>query len=386
MNHSHNIHQLLDVWGAGERRLPERNDELKAKIIAGLPGAPRTMPAMPRRVSWLSFAFAGLAVLVLLAGSSSIQNAVRTGTTSSPTYREGGAGALSAPSAGPTPTAANPEKLAPDYYSRPYPQTNIPVTDTREFLKTDYIATIRTRSVDQLAARIETTVRGFGGRVDNATHSPHFGFVNFAVPASKFDTFRQSIETLVSPRFITVETRTENLLPQKQSIEEQTRQVNIELERLRADRQKLVDDHTRAVSSLRVQLTTVTDALAILRAEQTNDPVRKAQIAAGIQELLGKEETLQAKFADENASSAKRLNSEDALIKNTEANLSQITTQDQNLVDTVATVRGTITLNWISIWEIVGLYVSPYWIALLLVVAALATNFLQRRRYREELP
>lgn len=155
----------------------------------------------------------------------------------------------------------------------------VPVTDTREFLKTDYNATIRTRDISTLTRRIETTVRGFGGRIDSSNSSQKWGSVSFVVPAGKFDSFRDEIESLTDARFITTEIRNENLLPQ---------------------------------------------------------------------------------------------------VRNIEANGDWLAAQ--NVVNQIMTVRGTISLNWISIWDIIQLYVSGSWIIVILLCVALISYLFERRR------
>src|SRR3989344_8448981 len=87
------------------------------------------------------------------------------------------------------------------YYPYPYPNPDVPVTDTREFLKTYYSASMRTRDVPVLTRRVETTVRGYGGRIDQESSSAQYGYVNFALPQSKYDAFRTELEGFVDSRF-----------------------------------------------------------------------------------------------------------------------------------------------------------------------------------------
>jgi hypothetical protein len=84
--------------------------------------------------------------------------------------------------------------MPPNYYPTPSPIQNLSVTDTREFEKTYYEATMRSREVQTLTKRIETTVRGYAGRVDQTSSSALSGFVRFVVPAARFDEFRTELE------------------------------------------------------------------------------------------------------------------------------------------------------------------------------------------------
>ena len=391
MNNRRAIRRILAAWGSSERRLPLRHEVLKGKILASVESVPPEMSAAPRHLPWLSFALTGFAALVLLVSWSGVdrgrgeKNAPFTDIPliGMPAAEPRGADALPeqsslAPSRG--------KESAPDFMPRSWPEPNIPITDPREFLKTDYRALMRTRRVEELARRIETTARGFGGRMDSMTSSKKFGFVAFVVPANKFEAFRREFEGLVNPRFLTVEIRTENLLPQKQSLEERKKQAEQTLSEFRANRQSVVSDHNGIVSALQSQLAAIRDELALLRDEETDDPARKAEIASRIQELLRQENRFTLRLINENASYGEKINSLDQMIRNAEMNLQNINSQDQGILDTVATVRGTVSLNWISIGEVIELYVSFYWIAFLFSVAAVASYLWHRRRSRMALP
>ncbi len=363
------IHELLKNWGKSAHRLPSQNEELKKNAFAALANSARIAPATAYRSRWPSFALAGMAIVLLLVNKGEAPMPIRIDDPimrilPAPMAEKGGAFQME--------TMQAPARLsiAPDYFPRPWPDQNIPITDTRELFKTDYNVTIRTRSVQTLTRRVATTVRGFGGRVDNTSDSREWGYINFVVPAVKFDAFAREIENLVGARFIIINTRTENLLPQKRSIEEQQTQIKKSITDASADRKKLIANHDDKVFSLKTQISTAEDALALLKAEQTTDPVRKAQIAAGIQKLIDEQLVLQARLANENASYARQLNVFDEQLRNFESSLSWVETQDKNLLDIAATVHGSINVSWISLWEIVQLYISVEWMAGLLMAAA----------------
>lgn len=272
------------------------------------------------------------------------------------------------------------QMMQPDYYPYPYPGANVPVTDTREFEKITYNATMRTRHVQEFTRRAETTIRGFGGRVDQTSSSEKYGYVSFVVPASKFEEFRNEIETFVSLRFLKVDVSSQNLLPQKQNIEQTQAQVEKNLADLNVSRKKIVSAHTSAVASLQSQINTDTSQQTALRAEITNDPVRQAQIANRQAELSAELASLRTRLANENANYSSNLNSIDQQIKYTNDNLTGVKKQDQNLLDNVATVNGTISFQWISLWEIAQLYLPGYWIPSIFAVLAVLAFFFERRR------
>src|SRR3989344_4114795 len=204
---------------------------------------------LPGYISWLTIVFALLAVITFFAVSDpSVQYATRMGFGGGVGYSEGNKavpptaggvpmmdnGVTSAPSAG---------MMRPDYYPYPYPNPDVPVTDTREFLKIYYNASMQTRDVPSLTRRVETTVRGYDGRIDNESSAEKYGYVSFALPQSKYDAFRTELEGLVGSRFLKVNISSQNLLSQKVSIEEQQKQADTALADYKATRQKIVNAH-----------------------------------------------------------------------------------------------------------------------------------------------
>lgn len=276
-------------------------------------------------------------------------------------------------------TAVSPQGMmsANIYYPTPYPSPDVPVTDTREFLKVNYGATMLTRDVQGLTRRVETTVRGYSGRVDQESSSPQSGYVTFVVPQSKYDAFRAELEGLVDSRFLTVNISSQNLLPQKQSIEEQQKQADTSLAGYQAARVKIVSAHASAVKSLQSQVNADASQLAILRAQtQTYD------IQIQIQSLSNDLSSLQQQLANENASYTAQLANADANIRSAQDWQKAVQTQDQNLLDNVATVSGTVSIQWISLWEMAQLYLPGYWIPAIFAALACLSYLNDRRRFR----
>jgi len=262
------------------------------------------------------------------------------------------------------------------YYPYPYPNPEVPVTDTREFLKMYYGANMLTRDVQGLTRRVETTVRGYNGRIDNQSSSPKYGYVSFAVPQGKFDAFRTELESLVGSRYLNVNISSQNLLPQKISIEEQQKQADTNLADYKTARQKLVSAHTSTVTSLQSRIGADTAQLTALRSV-TQTP----EILAQIQTVSADLSSLQQQLARENASYTARLSEADRNIKYAEDWVKGVQTQDQTLLDNVATVTGTVSIQWISVWDCVRLYLPGYWIPFIFAALAFFSLLNDRRRF-----
>ena len=367
------MNEIVKKWGQKQRSLDlPRNDELKKEIFSRYSPSSSPAPRLRSRIPWLSLALAGVAVVVFFLSAKPITPVV---------YKD-----ASAPTASGGYQVPAENSMAPDRGDSflekilPNPQYDAPITDTREFLKTNYYSTIRSRHVIEQAGRVQTIIRGFGGRVDSQSSSEKSGYISFAVPADKFELFRSEIKSLARGKFYIEQTYSENFLPQKQSIEEQQGQISSDLGRLYTEREVLQASHQKTVANLQYQVNTTAKELAALRAEVTDDPVRRAQIDARVSELVKQENNLRTRLANENRDYQNKISSLEAQIKNTEDDLARVQREDQNLVDNIATVNGTISLNWISIWELVDLYVPGSPLAWIILFAALGAFFWRHRR------
>ncbi|HCM43520.1 MAG: hypothetical protein UY39_C0003G0014 [Candidatus Kaiserbacteria bacterium GW2011_GWC2_49_12] len=345
----------------------------------------------PKHVSWLTIVLALLAIGTFLAISRpGIQYAVPMGigggmmeygegyTTSVPVgvpdmpMRDGSVSNVSGSSQG----MMAPDMYYPDEYPYPYYNQNVPVTDTREFLKVNYNASMQTRDVHGLTRRVETTVRGYEGRIDQESSSPQYGYVSFVVPRAKYEAFRDELEGLVDSRFLTVNVSSQNLLPQKQSIEEQQTQADSALADYKAARQKIVNAHASTIKSLQSQIVADAEELVSLRAQ-----IQTPQIQAQIQAVYDEWSLLNQQLANENASYSSQLRNADANIAYAEKWQTAVATQDQALLDNVETVTGFVSLQWISLWTMAQLYLPGYWIPTIFAVLAFLSYLWDRRRF-----
>src|SRR3989344_1891844 len=279
-------------------------------MVSNNEGAPTSGKAP--RISWLSLVFLALAIITFFISSGGTLDRVRT-------LSIGSSDSLLVPQA----PSEYQDEIMPDSYPIPprYGYGDFSVTDTREFLKIGYHATLRTRAVQELTRRVETTVRGFSGRIDQIASSQKSGYVSFVVPKSKYEAFRDELESFVGPRFLSINISSQNLLPQKISIEERQKQTEENLATLNADRKKLVSTHAQTVASLQTQIDADAVQLATLRAQTTTDPAQQAQITTQIETVFIDQANLKVRLTDENATYKQQLNSLDADIKYAQAEL-----------------------------------------------------------------
>jgi chromosome segregation ATPase len=223
---------------------------------------------------------------------------------------------------------------------------------------------------------VETTVRGYGGRVDQESSSPEYGSVSFVVPQSKYEEFRAELESFVGSKFLITNISSQNLLPQKLSIEEQQKQANERLSDYKSARQKIVSAHASNVQDLQSKINADEQQLVSLRAE-TQTP----QILMQIQTVSDDLAYLKQRLLNENASYAKQLDNADRNIKNAQDWQKAVETQDKALLDNVATVNGTVSIQFISLWDVIRLYLPGYWIPFIFAVLSFISFLWDRKRF-----
>ncbi len=253
--------------------------------------------------------------------------------------------------------------------------------DTREFNKMYYNANMRTRDVPSLARTLETLVRGSGGRVDQQNSSHDSGYISFVVPQDKFEAFRTEIEKLVDWRFLTVSINQQNLLPQKQAIEKQQDFTKMTIDELTSARKKEVSQYVQKKSDIQYQIDANERELALLANEmKTADQAAQGNIAMRQMQLYSDQSGLKNQISTLEKSHLNTINSIDAQISYQNGNTMALDEQTQNLMDNVATVDGTISLSWLSLWDFAQGYLPGYTIPGLLAALAILSFWWQRRR------
>lgn len=352
----YNLEEILSAWGKSQQRISSTHDVLKAEILSKQQTAPLPQAKQARSIPWLPVAIAGFAVLTFFLHSTKVGNYVAQ--NSSRSYVTS-----------PTGMTLQEKSLAPNF-DYPYPNNNFPISDPREFLKKDFNAQIKTRNVPKLSGRVQTTIRGFDGRLDASTIGGTSAYFSFVLPATRLDSFRAEIKSLIPGWFYTEQTSEQNLLPQKQSIEQAQKQAQDNLKALEAQRDQLISNHNRTIASFKSRLSAIAKELTALNNEETNDPARQAEIAARIQQLKNSKKSVENQMANEITVHTQNLAGLNAQIQSAGLYVENVKAQDQNLLDNVATVSGTITLSRVNLWQWVDLYLPGPLLSWLLLAAA----------------
>jgi len=234
--------------------------------------------------------------------------------------------------------------IYPDYYRQ-----NPDITDTRQFLKTSYSADIKTRDVKNIVRDVRGIINDVEGRIDSSQESEKYSYVSFVVPKSKFDSFRDEIESLTYEKLITVNVSSENLLDQKQSIEEQMQSATSTLANLEKQKKTLTTRHNQTLAGMNAELATLQN--------QVPYPTDRAN---AIKQNIDNENI---SYNSQNQNLANQ-------IEQAKVTITWVEKQDTQFGNNIETVNGYVSVNWISYWQMARV-LSPIHPSIILIILVL---------------
>lgn len=379
MKNKKQIIEIFKRWGQSKQRFFDDHNDVKTRLLNSLKSSEKV------RVhgSWPWFRMGvvagACAVLLLLVFSENVSYPLSPLSRTAKDYQvSGGSQSASVP-----PTTASKEVAANDlgvsyssyepisYWNR---SPDVNYKDSREYLKVYYQATIQTRKVDIIANRAQTTVRGYGGRIDSSSISKKSAYISFVVPKKSFEAFKTELKSLVGARFIAENLNSQNLLSQKVSIEDQTKTASSSIADYQSQKKDLTDKHNKTVAGYQSQLNYYSNQIwnAQQELKKTTSTALQAELQTRINSANNEWSRIKRLMDSENSDYNKKVAALDNQIKNQQNQLASLKTQDTNLTDDVETVQGTIMVSWVSYWGIIELYIPFYkWLiagAMLIVI------------------
>ncbi len=255
---------------------------------------------------------------------------------------------------------------------------NASISDTREFMKVSYSGNIKTRDVQDISRDVRGIVRDMNGRIDSENVSEKYGRINFVIPKSNLQDFRDEIESLTHAKLYTENTSSENLLSEKKSLENRSDTATTYLANTQSEKSKLESTYTKEITSLQSQIKTLeklsqekisqigvwSSAQNDIYRDQINQLNQEtANIADQISNLrntITQKNRIYTQERDRLNATITQINSEIDLIKK----------DDLNFTEKIETVSGSVSIEWVSVWELVKLIspIPPLVITVLLVI------------------
>lgn len=267
--------------------------------------------------------------------------------------------------------------------SEPYHdgREDLDITDTREFLKVRYYSQIKTRDVHQTVRNVKSIIHESEGRIDNETSSEKRGYVSFVVPKSEFEDFRKEVESLTHKKLYTETVSSENLLGQKQNIEQQMQVATSSLASLEQQKETLDTQHDQVRDMIVSELTTKKNRLSTVRQliQNIEDEERLIELRLEEGSLLSSISRLEQELVQEDKSYAKQATILVAQINKTQDKVDQVEERDNQFANNIETVNGRVNVNWVSYWGLAKIF-SPIHPSILIVILVLIGWYILYRR------
>ncbi|HYE59648.1 MAG TPA: hypothetical protein VEA18_00485 [Candidatus Kapabacteria bacterium] len=374
---NHKSHDTFKKWGREHHVLPPANERLKEMVLAVQPPHKEVSMKRPTRLLWIGSGIL-CSVLALMVVTNYVTNSLSPATGSGTVYEtvpgESSATALSKNAANEVlhdnfsvrgevgaqgPALAGRKPGIVQLYDR---LTEPTIEDTREFLKTGYTAYIKTRNVSRIANRIQTMVRGHGGRIDNASVTKKSASISFVLPKASFEQFKTELKEIVPDRVLEESITIENRLQQKQGIEAEIRGAEDTISLLQSERQSLVTSHANRVAAIQKKIQGYNARISLLNAEGPTTTERQAQIDRERAQVNAQLRTEKQALVNENAQYQRMLNDIDIRMQHATQARDQWAAEENHLIQDVETVNGYISIQWVHFLAYVNLFVPIYWI------------------------
>ncbi len=269
------------------------------------------------------------------------------------------------------PTASMTIGRYPGYYDT---YNNGNVTDTREYNKKTFSATIRTRAVEEIAKKAETLIKSSGGRIDSSNISERNAYFSFVVPKSNFDSFETQMRTFVGKKLYSQTVSSQNLLSQKQSIEQNQNTTQESLNSIKKQKEQVEADYTLKINNIKNKIATVQGQISqidksISRNETAINSATDQNTIAALQRELDTLSQTRKVYNQQVASYNSEISNTTEIFKSQMVGLgmsldslgttlTNLGVQETKFLDNVETVQGTVSISLITVWELLNTY-SP---------------------------
>lgn len=375
-----NYSEQIKKWGENNRALPRQNEALKQKVMNAVgpsyEPSPRIKFAFFR---WALLATAAAAAFFLVVGGPNLYKKMTTPKYNIALDDMGGFrnGTEELGLSYGTDTGLNVSSVAlGEKESRSFTAKIADVLaepqsaplDTRQYMDVYYNIEIKTRKVEKNAAHAETIIRGHGGRINTINSAKKNAYISFDVPKSEFESMKDALKELAGERFIEESVRANNLLPQKQEIENTVTAAQEDITTMENNKAERIETNIIRTAEWQKEINYLEQTIESLRHDYnaTTDTSRRSDLSATISYYNNRLAKTKKDFASEQEQFESAIRSYDDSIAAANRRLDNATNQNQNLINNVETVSGVIRLEWISVISIINLYVSIRYLAVAL--------------------
>lgn len=293
------------------------------------------------------------------------------------TARLGSAGMANSPVAS---SARGREAAYPPQY---FNQGNGTISDMREFMKVYYDGQIKTHDVRDTMRDVRSIVRDADGRIDSETVNDRYGSIRFVIEKKNFEEFQDDMAASFNTKLYTESTTSENLLSEKQSIEERTDQARTALTTVKDEQAALKKAHTARVASLNTRIGAVQKSLSSIRINLSNTTPSSEEHNTLVQSentLIAEENTLRSQLQSQNSDYSNKNSALADQVTMYEDTLKGLDNDEEEFADKVETVEGTVTAQFTSWWGIFKEFSPVHPTIIVIILALVLFRVLQRIR------
>ncbi len=239
------------------------------------------------------------------------------------------------------------------------------INDTREFLKTSYNSTFKSRNVMSDTEYISDTIKALDGRVDSLSSSSNYGNISFVLPKSNLSDFRNRIKNRFPEKLRNEKISQKNKLSNKQNLESNKERFINELSKsgntinlLEKEYIRKKSEHKKDLSRLNAQISASRKKLDTYNFNNTEDANVIDAITDDINNLEYRKRNLIENYNNYVSDFDEEYFSEEDSIENSVNSIENNDVKEAEFFSDIETVNGQISINYISFWKKIELY-SP---------------------------
>lgn len=255
------------------------------------------------------------------------------------------------------------------------------ISDTREYNKKTFSANIKTRAVEEIAKKVEGLIKMLDGRIDSSNISESNASFSFVIPKTKLDSFESQMRSFASKKLYSQTVTSQNLLNEKQNLEQNQTATQESINYLAKQKTQVEADYTKKINTLKSQITAKRAQLELVNSSLiTKESSLAAATDSNVIQSISSEVTSLEQSKRIYTQDITRLTSEinaatnvfksqmsglGMSLDNQNQVLSNLGTQETQFLDKVETVQGSVSISYITLWELLNIF-SPFnlWVVL----------------------
>ncbi len=257
------------------------------------------------------------------------------------------------------------------------------IGDTREFMKVTYSGDVKTHNVPDTMREVRSFIRDSEGRIDSESVSERYGSVRFVIEKNNFEEFRDDMSENFHVKLYQESLTSLNLLSEKQSIEERTKEVQDALALEKTQQAELKKAHSARLASLNTRIGTVQKNLVSVRANLLNTQPLSDEYTSLVQSetgLLSEETSLRSQIQSENNDYVNKNTAFNNKIAEYEDSLKVLANTDQAFIEKIETVEGTVQVRFTSWWGIFKEFSPVHPTIIVIILSLIVFRILQKIR------